>query len=719
MNPTLKDPNNRKLPIELQEALQFLVDKYEKEDSWVRKQQIKIWKKNEKFWHGIQYTFWSESRQEWMSPADYSWYQEEEGREGADGPYYDYVVNIYKSLGETVIAALGAQVPTVRFPPDDAEDENDLLTSKTYAKIGDLIQRHNQIKVLQFNSLFTIWNQGFLAWYSAPKADEAFGTTDIENFEKQLYCPTCENEVPIEDQDEPTESNQMCPECESPLEERTVLDSFDSTPKSRIVIEAYGGLHVKVSYWAKTQKDCGYLLKSLDKPKSFLKFTYPHIADKIDGDESDSQQWERIGRSPSSFSGPSQEAEDKDLATHHQMWLRPWTFEGLPKEWDDRKKKLLKLFTKGAYVCLINKTYCESRNECMDDYWTIAKCGLSSYIHTDAMGQGVVSLNEARNVLFNLTLETIEQGIGSTFADPDVLEFDTYSKHEARPGMVYPARPRPGQTLGGSFFETGRATLSREVGPFGQQIDKDAQQVSSAFTSLQGAASDGKSRTLGEYQQSRQMALQRLQIAWALFTIYWSKMIEKSVKLYVENMVEDEKFTIPDPNKKDNYLNVWIRMADLVGNVGEVEPEGADGFPVSTPQKQALFFKLLELNNEFVNAALFDSENRRLMADLLGFNDLEIPGEDQRIKQALEYVEMTKEGGIFVDIDVLVDDHSVHIATCKHLLASLRGIELKKVNPQAYNLVEQHLQAHSMALTQQTMQPHQETAPGEPPPGAA
>ena len=36
---------------DVKEALQFLVKKYEREDSWVRKQQIKLWKKNAEFWH--------------------------------------------------------------------------------------------------------------------------------------------------------------------------------------------------------------------------------------------------------------------------------------------------------------------------------------------------------------------------------------------------------------------------------------------------------------------------------------------------------------------------------------------------------------------------------------------------------------------------------------------------------------------------------------------
>ena len=199
-----KDPNNHKLDKSLQDCLKFLIDKYEKEDSWVRKQQLKLWKKNEEFWHGIQFVFWSESRQDWLSPTMYKWFNEDEGREGVEGPFYDFVINIYKAHGEAIIAALSAQVPTVRFPPDDAEDDDDLLTSKTYSKIADLIQRHNQVKVLQLMSLFTLWNQGLLAWYHAPKADKAFGMVNLENFKKQLSCEACDKNFPVEDEEDLT-----------------------------------------------------------------------------------------------------------------------------------------------------------------------------------------------------------------------------------------------------------------------------------------------------------------------------------------------------------------------------------------------------------------------------------------------------------------------------------------------------------------------------------
>jgi hypothetical protein len=182
--------------------------------------------------------------------------------------------------------------------------------------------------------------------------------------------------------------------------------------------------------------------------------------------------------------------------------------------------------------------------------------------------------------------------------------------------------------------------------------------------------------------------------------------MERCVHLYVENLIEDERFTVPDQSKKDSYVNVWIRKADMTGHVGEVEPVGADSFPMSIPQKQGLFYQLLQLNNQFINSALFDPENRRIISDLVGFTELYIPGEEQQIKQSIEIGDMLR--GTPVPIDPLVDDAVIHIEGCRNYLAGDKGIELKRVNPQAYQLIAQHLQQHLQAQQQQEEQSTQQ-----------
>lgn len=704
-----EDPNNENLDLDLVDALKEIIRQKELEDNYVRKQQIRMWKKNERFWHGIQYIYWSETQQDWIAPINTRANGEvfSENREDAEGPFYDYVINTYRANGESVIAALAAQVPAVRFPPDDAENEDDVATSKTYDRIADLISRHNQSKMILLQTFLLLWNQGLVCAYHSPKADKAYGKIQIPNYDTGYKCDACDSINPSEDDNsssikatpdvasevegqeaEGQETEHNCPQCGQPMKEIPMLSGFSDAPKTRVIIDLYGPLFVKINYYARTQEETGYLGLKIDQPIELLKSLFPNIADEIDSDSNGFDLYEKIGRSPSTYTYAIN--DNKNLRTLQRWWLRPYEFECLGKEKEEIKRKLYKLFPDGAYVCMIGDTYAESRNECLDKYWTIGKAGLSQYIHSDPMGQPQISLSEMRNVLTNLTLETIEQGISSVIANPKVLNFKDYARHELRPGATIPGMAPAGTKMGDHFYETPRATLSKEVPMFQASIDKDSQFVTGAFPSIYGGPGEGNSRTAAEYEMSRQNALQRLSICWTMVTHWYAKMIEKCVRLYVECVVADEKYVVKNQN---NYVNVWIRQSELTGKVGDVEAEGAETFPVTTGQKQSLLFKLMGLNNELINAALFAVPNRKILADALSFPELEIPDENQRIKQSKESNWMVEKLQ-YVDIEPDVDDDNIHIETLKDFLTSSVGLDLKISNPEAYGLNIQHLQAH-------------------------
>lgn len=683
--------NNEDLPEDLQNCLKFIIDHYEKEDGWVRKQQIKLWKKNDEFWHGIQFIFWSESRQDWISPIDTRWFQQEEGREEAEGPFYDFVANIYRAHGESIIAALGAQVPGVRFPPDDAENDNDLSTSQVYNKIADLIQRHNRFKILFLRALFYLWNQGLVFAYHAPRSDKVFGEINIPNYEDSMVCDNCGSKKELEPEDEAVEG-LPCPDCGQPMHKAQTMTGSTPVPKSRVMIDLYGPLFVKVSYQISQQKETPYLILNQDRHKAFLKHIFPHCSDAIDEDRGEQGLYERMARTPSSYSSYNTIDENRDMMTHKRCWLRYWAFEVLGKEQEKEKKQLQKLFPNGARVEQVGTKYACSRNEDLDKYWKTGQCGLTQFIHSDPMGQPLIPIQEMTNVHLNLTQETIEHGIPSSFADSRVLNFEVYARHEARPGMVYPARAVPGQRLGDSFYESSRATLSKEVAEFASDLEKLGQFVSGSFPSIYGGAAEGKSRTASEYNMSRQMALQRLSIAWALISDWVARLLEGCVHQFVENMIEDERYVVKNDDEK-NYVNVWIRRAEMQGKVGEVESEASETFPLSIPQKRQMFMQLFELGNEDILQAIFDPANRKLLLQAMGESNFRFPGEIQRMKQAREIQQMLRNKQP-VAVDPVVDDSAEHIRYLREYLADGPGLELKETDPMTYQILEQHLIDH-------------------------
>lgn len=729
--------NNINLPEKLQDCLREIVRQKELEDDNVRKQQIRQWKKNDRFWHGIQYIYWSETQQDWIAPINTRFDQLTGNREEEEGPFYDYVVNIYKAHGESIIAALSAQVPSVRFPPDDADSEDDIQTAKVYDQIADLIQRHNQSKMIILQALLAMWNQGLVLAYHAPKADKAFGNVKIPMYDNGQHCENC-GYLKGSDPDAPTgltknspnaaaetesqETNsdgqnnsqqpEQCPECGSPLSETPVLTGFSDAPKTRVLIDCYNPLFVKIPYYARTQEECGYIGLSIDQPISLLKDLFDNIADEIEAESNLYDVYEKLGRAPASYSYAI--IDNKNLRTLRRWWLRPYEMNCLGDSYAAEIKELKDLFSDGCYVCFVGDIYAESRNENPDKYWTIGKCGLSTYIHSDPMGQPLINEQEKVNVLDNLTLETIEQGIPTVFADPEVLNFEDYSRHELRPGMYAPAKAATGKSLSEGFWEGPKATLSKDVPMYREQIDKDAQFLVGSFPSIYGGPGEGSSRTAAEYDMSRQMALQRLSITWTMFAHWWARLIEKCVKIYVENVISDEHFV---KKNGENYVNVWIRQCELNGKVGEVEAEAAETFPTTLGQKQALLFKLMGLNNDMINAALFDVENRKIIADTLSFPELKIPDEAQRTKQMRE-IQLMLDRGQEIPIEPLIDDNDVHIEVARDWLASDKGADAKVNNPNGYTLIMNHLQMHMQAQLQD-LQPANLTSPAAPAPATS
>jgi hypothetical protein len=709
---------------ELQGILRTLVENCDEEDTELRKSQVQLWKKLEEYWKGLQMIFWSEQDQSWITPDSVRFNEVFSEEEAAQlGPIYDYVVDIYKAHGESIIAALAANIPTLRYRPDDADNEADRMTARTYSKIADLVYIHNKARLLFLRALYYLYNAGNVFSYRYVESDTKFGVFTIPRIEPQqkVTCPACGSV---------RESNELEP-CQScgvdvPPEITTerVQTGTTTLPKSRAKIDTFGPLHVKVSYYSKNQDACGYLMLKTDQNKALVKSIHQDIADKVEGERMDTQ--DRFSRSPYTY--PHEATDEKmNLVTVEKTWLRPWMFWNVSDK--DKRDDLLAKFPKGCQVTFIgkNRVFAEAYDENLDDRWEIGQSGISTYIHSAPLGKTLVGPQDMRNELVNLTMDTIDHGIPATYVDSETLDFDTYGRFESQPGCVYSAKARPGQRLADAFAQEPKSTMSKEHMLFFRQIDQDAQFASGDFPSIHGGPSEGKSRTLGEYAMSKQMALQRLTIVWEFVLDWWIRTVDGGVRLYADTIVQDQSFSRKENN---DYVNVWIRKSEMDGKVGGVEPESNSAFPVSIVQKRDTLFRLIELNNPEINAALYTPTNAKLLKDSLALEDLDIPGEDQRVKQSREIQNLTRpdaeptpdqSGGFIpsVMIDKDVDDHAVHIAVLKSFLVSTVGLDLKETNPAGYVNCTAHLRAHQMALMQQTSGAFERSAPGEAPDSGA
>jgi hypothetical protein len=708
--------------------LKEVVDHFQSEDRTTRQRQLLTWRRLKLLWENMQQLYYSEVAHDWRIPE---WSRNEDTDQAA----YDKPINIFRAYLESIIAALSVQIPGIECYPNDADDPLDISTANAGNKIAELLNRHNDAQLLWLHSLFIYCTEGMTASYIYPEdTGEEYSEPKYEEQEELRSfqaCPECGAEMFTSVDEFAPEGeleyclecgNQVIPEIKESSSFTTKLVNIELKPKQSICMEAFGGLNVKVPIWARTQKEIPYLIYSYETHYVNTLSDYPSLRDKLKiKDKLDTagpydayEQWARLS--------PQYRGEyPVNNVTCRKVWLRPCAFEILC---EDDAKTLKKKYKNGVKVVLVNDHVCDAEEQKLDDYWTITYNPLSDYIHFDPLGLLLTSIQEITNDLVSLVIQTTEHGIGQTFADPKTLDFEAYRQQEALPGGVYPAVPKSGKPLSESFYEIKTAQLSSEVLPFAEKVQQMGQLVSGALPSLFGGNMSG-SRTASEYSMSRAQALQRLQNTWKTLTTWWKEIFSKAIPMFIQVMKEDEKSV-----KKDefgNFINVFIRKAELEGKIGQVELEGSENLPITWSQQKDTIMQLIETNNEMVLSTLASPENLPYLRRAIGLTGYEVPGEDDRQKQYEEIVQLVNSEPIVlppdpqmimqslmmgapppqeeefpsIEVDQDVDNHQIESDICRRWLVSEAGRLARIDNPKGYKNVLLHYKMHKMMLQMQ------------------
>lgn len=759
MPPTNQDSDDR-----IQRNLKTVLDHFDKEDRAVRERQIRTWRRLKLFWEGFQKAWYSEVAHDWRI-----W--DESTVEGdTDQSYYDKPINVFRAYLESIIAALSITIPPIKCYPDDADDALDLSTAKAGDKIAELVYRHNDVTLLWLHALFIFCTEGMVACHTYEKKDEEFGTykkneyEDVDEIHQVTKCPQCgytmddqimtpemaamhekleqekdkfdpdDEDIPIQDVVQNGEL-ELCPACMQTIIPQLSQETLTITrlvgctdeAKSRVQMDAYGGLYIKVANYARKQKDTPYLIEAYETHYAMAVEHYDHLKGKswqdfktkIQGSAGPNDPYEQWGRLSPQYQGEY----PMNAVTVRNGWLRPAAFNVLNdvKEIEFMKEK----FPNGAKCVFINDIYAESCNQSLDDAWTLIYNPLSDYVHFDPLGLLLVSIQEITNDLISLILQTIEHGIGQTFADPAVLNFNAYRQMESVPGGMYEATPKTGKSIGDGFYEVKTATLSPEVMPFASNIQSLAQLVSGALPSLFGGALEG-SETASQYSMSRAQALQRLQNVWKMFTTWWKQIFGKAIPMYIEIAKEQGDERDVQRDKSGNFINVYIRRAEIEGKIGKIELEANENLPLTWSQQKDVLMQLMQAANPEILGILGAPENLPIIREHIGLPDFFVPGEDDVEKQYDEIKLLLNSQPIptgnpqmpfmpSVDVDQNFDDHHIEFEIVRKWVISEAGRQAKIDNPDGYKNVILHGLMHKQFMIMSMPPPPQPDKKGATP----
>lgn len=745
---------SKEISEEIKSSLKEVVSHFDKEDVAVRERQIRTWRRLKLFWEGFQKAWYSEVAHDWRI------FDDDAAESDTDQSYYDKPINVFRAYLESIIAALSVTVPPIKCYPDDADDNLDLDTARAGDKIAKLIYRHNDVSLLWLHALFIYCTEGMVGCYGYPKEDESYGTyesktyDDDEETHQYTHCPECgytlddqiqqnpmfqalsnkakqnrdlfqpdDSDVDIQEvvQNEP----DLCPACLQTIAPQLTTETLVVTrlvgvtkePKTRVCLEAYGGLYIKVANYARQQKDTPYLIFAYETHYAMAIERYEHLHSKnkredwvrkVAASTGPKDPYEQWGRLSPQYQGDY----PLNTVTVRNCWLRPASFNVLDVE---KSTTLKKKFPNGAKVILINDEFAEACNESLDDCWTLTYNPLSDYIHHDPLGLLLVSVQEITNDIISLILQTIEHGIGQTFADPAVLNFNAYRQMESTPGGIYEATPKSGKSIGDAFHEVKTASLSPEVMPFAENIQSLAQLVSGALPSLfggqlQGAGGD----TASGYSMSRAQALQRLQNTWKMLTTWWKQIFGKAIPMFIKETKDQGDERSVEKDKSGSFFNVFIRRAELEGKIGRIELEANENLPLSWSQQKDIVMQLLQAANPEILAVLGAPENLAKIRDAIGLTDFFIPGEDDvqaendEIKMMLGASPMPTGDPMnpempSVEIDEIYDNHAIRWEIDRKFIISEAGRQAKIDNPEGYRNVLLHGKMHFMMAQQNAM----------------
>jgi hypothetical protein len=680
--------NNEQLPDRLQEALRRLVLQYSTESESTRRQEIRRIKQAHQFWRGLHYLWWNERDQNWHLPFEQKLM---DGSSVEDLPRYEFVTNIYQAFGLSLVSVLSQDVPRVRFFPSSAQAEEDVAAAKAATEVAGLVERNNRIGNLIVDEAFNLWTDGKVGAYVRFVVDgQRFGfhpETEISAREVKLgddmyVCPECSSETPAsgegnspasssagilpaklrandESQPRPVEKHRdvtnSCDQCGALLTEEDFVAAEMVTipaaqtrlrvPNGQEVITIVGGLELKTPPWAGEMHEYPYVQWNMEVHQARLRAAYPHAADKIGSPVATSmQEYERLARLAQSQGGPLTEGGDFNinLITFQRTWLRPWAFFALEDK--SLRDELLQLFPDGAYVAFAGDAYCESRNENMDDHWRVMHAlpgdGSSG---RPALGDALISVQERFNTLSNLQMETYEYGIPPIYADSEVLDFDSLQNQTAEPGVHYPARAKPGQSLAAGFFQPAPAEVPPDLAEHAANLmGPVAQFLTGAFPALFGGAMSNNDTASG-YAMARDQAMGRIGLVWRRMKFFHADVMLLAVDCFRKNRPHDVEVTLLGAGAA--FESKWIRLADLKGNLFSY-PETDEQYPTLWSQQRAVLLQLLSTPDPQIQSVLAHPENMALVKRLIGLEEFVIPDEESRTKQYREIAQLVGESPV-------------------------------------------------------------------------
>ena len=717
-------------------ALKMLDDISMREGVVARRRTFRRMMKAEEFWKGNHYPVWSEQNFNWRWPFEFAANQLED-----EGPTYQYVINLYQSLGLSAIAHLAQRVPKVQFLPERATKEVDVSTARGSTDIAELIEENNNMKEISTREAYLLWTQGVFGTYIRFRRSRKYGTVQEPQVTSQkqeiapagFECSACGYRMSMDEAQAPDGGEPLCPQCMAPIDpvndareaevaEVPVMSGYREIFGGQEVMTVYGGVNLHMNPDVNEFEDCGYLTLDEEAPMAAIRATYgrdvtKHATNMASANPTDTfERNERLALINTSNSTSSEASgagggasTSVGMASYRRTWFRPWYFYALDDY--DMAVKLEKRFPLGCVVAYANREFLEAHEEDVDDHWEICMPMPGQGMYREALGNSLIPLNEQIDDSANMIAEHTDfAGAPPQYVDSHFINMGAHKNMRQRPGTLVPVTRQKGgynHRLSDLFYQPS-TKLDRGVYDHLPQLIEMAQLVSGVVPPLLGGALKGNETAAG-YRMARDASMGKLILFWEAVKTHHARVMLKGVKLFKKNRTSDVELSIISESKE--YAAKYIKIDEIQGNV-IAKPQVDEDFPATWAEMRENFASMVQASPELAQQVINNPMNIQFVKRYLANPEIHFPVEASRSKQLIELDELLTSAPIVniamdpdtgqpveqymptIPVDVLTDDHLTHMAAIDEWANDHEGMAAKKMNPAGYANVMAHYLGH-------------------------
>src|SRR5271163_2198456 len=608
-----EDDSNGLTADEKKRCLQGLANKASQRDLTSRRLEVRDAWKARYFYRGNQYLLPAKNGS-WVLP-----HMVLMGGQSYDD--HNRETNIYLAFADTLNAALTAGLPSVRFEADNPVNPADIAAAENSEGARKLIERANDMIIVQGDISRYLFTDGRACVYTRYVIDGqrfGYGEEGSDVDEELAYLPASG---------------------ENPAQE---LGPGKGLPRGQEVIEAFGAIETKLPIQAKDIHGCDYVLLSREFDVSLMKTKYPQVAGDIQAYQTPTaeSEYERLARTSIMMgTRPSNMTNDSMTynATESLSWVRPSFYSEEKNE--DLREWLYNAFPRGAMIAQVGTTFCEARNESLDDHWTLIHSRPGDGMHRPGNGTPLIPLQEKLNDCMDLVHESFMHLIPITWVDVEGMDQQALNEMQRNPGQYRKMKRKPDKELASNFYTEQQIQIAEGLLVYLEKLFGEFSQfLCGAFPALFGG-NTGSNDTASGISSQRDQALGRVGLTWRNMRAGYARIIRQAVQCAAEFRNSPMAGEVPGAGGVKEKIN--INPDDLKGNI-RCFPDSDEAFPESWVAQRAVWTQAAQQaeKNPLFQAIFSKVRNLMVAKDKIGLPELVIPGADAAVKQAGETMQL-------------------------------------------------------------------------------